>query len=95
TLDVGGSSIAGAWGPNREKLYVPVQDANQVAVIDHANREVATTIEVGESPTGAAAGTVRPESDAVSSIQASLASLGIPFGDMEASWCMDDHCYCG
>ena len=95
TLDIGGTSIAGAWGPNREKLYVPVQDANQVAVIDHANREVAATIDVGEAPTGAAAGTVRPESDAVSSVQASLASLGITFGDLEASYCMDDHCYCG
>ena len=95
TLDIGGTSIAGAWGPNREKLYVPVQDANQVAVIDHANREVAATIDVGEAPTGAAAGTVRPESDAVSSVQASLASLGITFGDLEASYCMDAHCYCG
>ncbi|MFC7187218.1 twin-arginine translocation signal domain-containing protein [Halorubrum yunnanense] len=95
TLDVGGSSIAGAWGPDREKLYVPVQDANQVAVIDHESREVADTVEVGEAPTGAVAGTVRPEEDAVSSIQASLASLGITFGEMEASWCMDDHCYCG
>ena len=95
TLDIGGTSIAGAWGPNRKKLYVPVQDANQVAVIDHANREVAATIDVGEAPTGAAAGTVRPESDAVSSVQASLASLGITFGDLEASYCMDDHCYCG
>ncbi|ACM56851.1 twin-arginine translocation signal domain-containing protein [Halorubrum lacusprofundi] len=95
TLDVGGSSISASWGPNREKLYVPVQDANQVAVIDHASREVVETIGVGEAPTGAAAGTVRPESDAVSRVQASLASLGITFGEMEASWCMDDHCYCG
>jgi len=91
TLDVGGSSISASWGPNREKLYVPVQDANQVAVIDHASREVVETIGVGEAPTGAAAGTVRPESDAVSRVQASLASLGITFGEMEASWCMDDH----
>jgi len=22
-------------------------------------------------------------------------ALGITFGEMEASWCMDDHCYCG
>ena len=95
TLDVGGSSIAGAWGPNREKLYVPVQDANQVAVIEHESREVVDTVEAGEAPTGAVAGTVRPEEDAVSSVRASLASLGIAFGEMEASWCMDDHCYCG
>ena len=95
TLDVGGSSISGAWGPNREKLYVPVQDANHVAVIDHASREVVATVDVNQAPTGAVAGTVRPEGDAVSSVRASLASLGIAFGEMEASWCMDDHCYCG
>jgi len=95
TLDVGGSSIAGAWGPNREKLYVPVQDANHVAVIDHASRAVVATVDVGEAPTGAVAGAVRPEGDAVSRVQASLASLGIAFGEMEAAWCMDDHCYCG
>ncbi|MDZ5810021.1 twin-arginine translocation signal domain-containing protein [Halorubrum sp. AD140] len=95
TLDVGGSSIAGAWGPNREKLYVPVQDANQVAVIEHASREVVATIDAGEAPTGAVAGTVRPQDDAMASIQARLASLGVSFGDREASWCMDDHCYCG
>jgi len=95
TLDVGGSSISASWGPNREKLYVPVQDANQVAVIEHASREVVETIDVGQAPTGAAAGTVRPEGDAVASVQGSLAALGITFGEMEASWCMDDHCYCG
>ncbi|WP_418285119.1 YncE family protein [Halorubrum sp. DTA46] len=95
TLDVGGSSIAAAWGPNREKLYVPVQDANHVAVVDHESRSVIETVETGEAPTSAIAGTVRPQGDAVASIQASLASLGIAFGDMEATFCMDDHCYCG
>ncbi|VTT86371.1 hypothetical protein DM2_2409 [Halorubrum sp. DM2] len=95
TLDVGGSAISAAWGPNREKLYVPVQDANQVAVVEHASREVVATVETGEAPTGALAGTVRPEGDAVASVQAQLASLGITFGDMEATYCMDDHCYCG
>ena len=95
TIDVGGSAISAAWGPSREKLYVPVQDANQVAVIDHASRDVVATVETGQAPTGAVAGTVRPEGDAVESIRASLASLGIAFGDMEATYCMDDHCYCG
>lgn len=95
TLDVGGSTIAAAWGPNREKLYVPVQDANHVAVIEHESRSVIETIDAGEAPTGAAAGTVRPDGDAIASIQASLASLGITFGDMETTFCMDDHCYCG
>lgn len=95
TLDIGGTAISGAWGPNREKLYVPVQDANHVAVVEHASRSVIETIDVGEAPTGAAAGTVRPEGDAAMSLQASLASLGISFGKKEATFCMDDHCYCG
>lgn len=95
TLDVGGSCIAGAWGPNREKLYVPVQDANQVAVIDHASREVATTVEAGEAPTGAVAGTVRPQSDASGNFLAALANLGLPVGEMEPAFCHDDNCYCG
>lgn len=95
TIDVGGSTISGTWGPNREKLYVPVQTENQVAVIEHASQSVVETIDVGEAPTGATAGMVRPEGDTTSSIQATLASLGITFGEMEATFCMDDHCYCG
>ncbi|EMA69101.1 hypothetical protein C461_05702 [Halorubrum aidingense JCM 13560] len=95
TLDVGGNAISAAWGPNREKLYVPVQDANEVAVIDHERREVVATVDAGAGPTGAVAGTVRPEGDAVAQIRASLASLGLAVGDMEATYCMDGHCYCG
>ena len=95
TLDVGGSAISAAWGPNREKLYVPVQDANHVAVVEHASRSVVATVEVGEAPTGAVGGTVRPEGDALGRLQAHLAGLGIPLGEMEATYCMDDHCYCG
>ena len=95
TIDVGGSAISAAWGPDREKLYVPVQDANHVAVVEHASRSVVATIEAGEAPTGAAAGTVRPAGSAVDDVRATLASLGLPLGDMEATFCMDDHCYCG
>ncbi len=95
TLDIGGVAIAGAWGPNREKLYVPVQTANHVAVIEHESRSVVETIDVGEAPTGALGGMVRPDGDAMASLQASLASLGLAFGEMEATFCMDDHCYCG
>lgn len=94
-LDVGGASIAGAWGPNREKLYVPVQTANHVAVIDHARREVVETIDVGESPTGAVGGMVRPESDAAQRIQGSLANLGLVVGEQEMTFCPEDNCYCG
>lgn len=94
-LDVGGTSISGAWGPNREKLYVPVQTANHVAVIDRARREVVTTIDTGESPTGAVGGTVRPETDTAQRLRSSLASLGVDIGDQEATFCPEDNCYCG
>ncbi|PCR92633.1 hypothetical protein CP557_06450 [Natrinema ejinorense] len=94
-LDVGGRSISGAWGPSREKLYVPVQTANHVAVIDHAQREVLTTIDAGESPTGAVAGTVRPDTDASQRLLGSLSTLGVDVGDQELSFCPDGNCYCG
>lgn len=95
TIDIGGSAIAGTWGPHRRKLYVPVQDGNQVAVIDDDDREVVATIDAGESPTGAVAGMVRPESDATASLQARIASLGLPIGEMQATHCHDEFCYCG
>nr|WP_224214697.1 hypothetical protein [Natrinema longum] len=94
-LDVGGRSISGAWGPSREKLYVPVQTANHVAVIDHAKREVVMTIDAGESPTGAVAGTVRPDTDASQRLLGSLSALGVDVGDQELSFCPDGNCYCG
>ncbi|WP_226482862.1 hypothetical protein [Natrinema amylolyticum] len=94
-LDVGGRSISGAWGPFREKLYVPVQTANHVAVIDHAQQEIATTIDAGESPTGAVAGTVRPDTDASQRLLGSLSTLGVDVGDQEMAFCPDGNCYCG
>ncbi|WP_255192346.1 YncE family protein [Natronobeatus ordinarius] len=94
-LDVGGSSISGAWGPHREKLYVPIQTENRVAVIDHAERDVVATLEAGESPTGAVGGMVRPETDALERVRGSLASLGLAVGSREPTFCPDDHCYCG
>jgi YVTN family beta-propeller protein len=94
-LDVGGRSISGAWGPRREKLYVPVQTANQVAVIDHANRTVATTIDAGASPTGAVAGTIRPDTDASQRLLGSLSTLGVDVGEQEMAYCPDGNCYCG
>ncbi|APW97858.1 hypothetical protein CHINAEXTREME_08725 [Halobiforma lacisalsi AJ5] len=94
-LDVGGEAISGAWGPFREKLYVPVQTANQVAVVDHERREVVATIEAGEAPTGAVGGTVRPEVTPQSRLRASLAALGLEFGRREATYCPESNCYCG
>ncbi len=95
TLDIGGSAIAGAWGPHREKLYVPVQDADHVAVIEHASQSVIETIDAGEAPTGALGGMARPNGDAVASVLASFSSLGVSIGEREATFCMEDHCYCG
>ncbi|MFC4542434.1 YncE family protein [Halosolutus amylolyticus] len=94
-LDVGGSAISGAWGPHREKLYVPVQTANHVAVIDPERRAVLTTIDTGETPTGAVGGMVRPETTTSQRLRSSLATLGVSFGDREPTFCPDDNCYCG
>jgi len=95
TLDVGGAALAGAWGPRREKLYVPVQDANHVAVVDNAAREVTTTVDVGEAPTGAVGGMVRPAVDGVAGLLGSLASLGVDVGRSAPTYCPEGHCYCG
>ena len=94
TLDIGGNAIAGAWGPNREKLYVPVQSENQVAVIDNGDREVTATVDVGEAPAGAAASTVRPDQSVISSMRTSLAEVGVTLTDTRATYCYPD-CYCG
>ncbi|ESS10854.1 MAG: hypothetical protein A07HR60_01996 [uncultured archaeon A07HR60] len=94
-LDIGGTAISGTWGPNREKLYVPVGDANQVAVIDHEQRAVTTTIDVGEGPTGATSGMVRPNDDAAASILGTFASLGLRVGEFPTTFCPDGYCYCG
>lgn len=94
-LEIGGRSISGAWGPSREKLYVPVQTANHVAVIDHAQREIVDTVDAGESPTGAVGGMIRPKSDATSRMLGSLSSLGVDVGDQEMTYCPEGNCYCG
>lgn len=93
-IDLGGQAFVGSWEPNREKLYVPVQSTNQVKVIDHADQAVATTIEVGAKPYGATAATVRPETDAAAGFMASLASLGLPLGAVETTYCVAS-CHCG
>ncbi|MFB6296797.1 MAG: YncE family protein [Halobacteriales archaeon] len=94
TIDVGGNTIGGTWGPNREKLYVPVQDQNEVAVVE--GEEVTTRVDAGQNPTGATAGSVRPgDVGTAAQVQASLASLGLAVGEkMEWTYCPDGHCYC-
>lgn len=95
-IDVGGAALAGSWGPNREKLYVPVQTADEVAVIDHEERERVATVEVSSAPVGATAGWVRPAEDAVGRIRASLASLGITVGEeRRTTFCDPGECFCG
>lgn len=93
-LDVGGSTLAGAWGPSRDKLYVPVQNSDRVAVIDRESRDVAGFVDVGSAPVGIVAGMVRPDTDATGNIQAALTSLGIYVGDMEKTYCYPE-CFCG
>lgn len=94
-LDVGGGAIAGAWGPARDKLYVPVQTANHVAVIDADEREVRTTVDVGDAPTGAVAGMVRPETPASYRVGDPLMRGQRSAGDLEWTFCPPGHCYCG
>jgi len=93
-LDVGGAAFVGTWGPARESLYVPVQTANEVAVIDHASREVSTTIDVGDSPYGATAAMVRPETDDTDALVSTLAGLGVFAATTETTYCIGE-CACG
>lgn len=93
-IDLGGQAFVGTWEPNREKLYVPVQSTNEVKVIDHADRAVVNTIEVGAKPYGATAATVRPETSSSAGFLASLASLGLPLGAIETTYCVAS-CHCG
>jgi len=93
-LDIGGAAFVRTWDPPREKLYVPVQSADEVAVIDHASRSVATKIPVGDSPYGATAATARPASDAAASMMAKLAQQGVFAETTETTYCIGE-CACG
>lgn len=82
-------------GPHRENPYDPVQRANHVAVIDHAQREIVQTIAAGESPAGAVGSMVRPEVAAMSGVLGSLSMLGVNVGDQEMTFCPEGNCCCG
>lgn len=93
-LDLGGSAFVGTWDPSRTKLYVPIQTADEVAVIDHERREVIERIGVGPSPYGATAARVRPQSDPVASMGLAMARLGISTDRPETTYCLGN-CACG
>ncbi|WP_241768085.1 YncE family protein [Haloferax sp. ATB1] len=93
-LDLGGSAFVGTWDPSRTKLYVPVQTADEVAVIDHERREVIERISVGPSPYGATSAQVRPQSDPSASMALAIARLGISAEQPETTYCIGN-CACG
>jgi DNA-binding beta-propeller fold protein YncE len=90
-LDLGGSAFVGSWDPDRSKLYVPVQTAGEVAVIDSERREVVDRIEVGPEPYGATAATFRVERDGGRDAAYSVDTLT---GEYETTYCIGE-CACG
>jgi YVTN family beta-propeller protein len=92
-IDVGGSAFTGTWDLSHEKLYVPVQTADEVAVIDHAAGEVTATVPVGDAPYGATAARVRPDPEAGAALWAAAAALGLD-GTRGTTYCIGN-CACG
>lgn len=93
-IDVGGSAFVGTWNPARTKLYVPVQTADEVAVIDHDRQAVVERIGVGPSPYGATAAQVRPQSDSMATLAVAMARLGLTANQPETTYCIGN-CACG
>ena len=93
-LDLGGSAFVGTWNPSRTKLYVPVQTADEVAVIDHERREIIERIGVGPSPYGATSAQVRPQNNPFASMALAMARLGISAEQSETTYCIRN-CACG
>lgn len=92
-LDLGGSAFVGTWDPSRTKLYVPVQTADEVAVIDHERGAVVERIGVGPSPYGATSARARPRPSTASSLSLALARLGVTEAT-ETTYCIGN-CACG
>jgi DNA-binding beta-propeller fold protein YncE len=93
-LDLGGAAFVGTWDPARTKLYVPVQTADEVAVIDHERGAVVERIGVGPSPYGATSARVRPQRDPTSAVTLAMARLGVPTDRAETTYCIGN-CACG
>jgi len=80
--------------PSRTKLYVPIQTADEVAVIDHERKEVIERIGVGPNPYGATSAQVRPQSDSTAAVALTMARLGISAEQTETTYCIGN-CACG
>jgi len=93
-LDLGGSAFVGTWTPSRTKLYVPVQTADEVAVIDHEREEITDRIPVGPSPYGATSALARPSDDPTATAALAMARLGLSADRSETTYCIGN-CACG
>ncbi|WP_336000570.1 hypothetical protein [Halorientalis halophila] len=93
-IDVGGSAFVGTWDPDHEKLYVPVQTADEVKVIDHERRAVVTTIPVGSRPYGGTSGRVRPGEAGLTSNPESRERLRQRLSGEGTTYCIGN-CACG
>jgi YVTN family beta-propeller protein len=92
-IDLGGQAFTGTWNRSRRKLYVPVQTADAVRVIDHETHTVTETIPIGSKPYGATARAVRPAPTRTRNTMTVLASVGLADGG-ETTYCIGN-CHCG
>lgn len=90
-VDLGGEAFTGTWGPGRERLYAPVQTADEVAVVDPTERKVTERLAVGASPYGATAAGLRPDPEPARTA-AALGALGLR--DAGTTYCIGN-CACG
>ncbi|PSP33103.1 hypothetical protein BRC64_04370 [Halobacteriales archaeon QH_10_67_22] len=90
-IDLGGAAFTGTWGPDRQSLYVPVQSADEVAVIDPEALAVTARLSVGAGPYGATAAGVRPDPEPART-EAALGALGLL--DSGTTYCIGN-CACG
>jgi len=90
-VDLGGSAYTGTWGPERDRLFVPVRSRDELAVVDPATPAVTATLDTGAKPYGATAARVRPRPEPAPT-EAALASLGLLSSG--TTYCIGE-CACG
>jgi DNA-binding beta-propeller fold protein YncE len=90
-IDLGGSAYTGSWGPARERLFVPVRSADELAVIDPVAAEITARLETGSKPYGATAAQIRPTPTPAPTASA-LATLGLL--STGTTYCIGE-CACG
>lgn len=93
-LDLGGEAFVGTWNPSRSKLYIPIQTADEVAVLEHEERRIVDRIPVGANPYGATAAKIRPELETTEQSLLKLEALGRLDRPVETSYCIGN-CACG